>query len=175
VPADIAADPVVPQFLRNTFVTSVGTRYLPVSGAEAVLVEDFAEDGEPAAGALLAALGLPQRSGLARSAIEAALQARATAILQEQLGLDPIEFRLACVPWDLYIRIGRQRGWGQQQRWTHFDGYQVLRNRSLRALAGGDVRYGGLTDLVSLSPTDARDGVLVRFAVVRRARFITRW
>jgi len=175
VPADLAKHPIIPQFLRNTFVTSLGTRYLPVSGAEAVLIEDFAEDAEPPAGALLSALELKQRVGLARATIEAALRARGNAVLQDELGLDPVEFRLVCVPWDLYLRVGNALGWGQQQRWTHFDGYQVLRNRGLRALVGGDVRYGGLADLVSLSPTDAREGVLARFAVVRRARFITRW
>jgi hypothetical protein len=45
----------------------------------------------------------------------------------------------------------------------------------LRALAGGDGRFGGLADLVSISPTDAREGVYARFAVVRRARMILRW
>jgi hypothetical protein len=40
---------------------------------------------------------------------------------------------------------------------------------------GGDVRYGGLADLVSISPNDEREGVMVRFAVVRRARLVARW
>ena len=33
--------------------------------------------------------------------------------------------------------------------------------------AGGDGRFGGLADLVSISPNDAREGVYARFAVVR--------
>jgi hypothetical protein len=45
----------------------------------------------------------------------------------------------------------------------------------LRALVGGDGRFGGLYDLVSISPTDARDGVYARFAIVRRARMTLRW
>jgi len=176
VPAAVASQPLVAQLLRNTFVTSLGTRYLLNAGAESVLIEDFAEDDAlPSGGPLLAALGLPQRTGLARSDIEAALQARGATFLDEQLGLDPIEYRLVCVPWDVYLRVGRTRGWGRQPHWTHFDGYQVLRNRNLRALVGGDTRYGGLVDLVSLSPTDARDGVVARVAVVRRARFVCRW
>jgi hypothetical protein len=45
----------------------------------------------------------------------------------------------------------------------------------LRALAGGDGRFGGVYDLVSISPSDSRDGVYARFAVVRRARMTSRW
>jgi hypothetical protein len=43
----------------------------------------------------------------------------------------------------------------------------------LRALVGGDVRYGGLLDLVSISPDDQRS-VMTRFAIVRRERFMAR-
>jgi hypothetical protein len=45
----------------------------------------------------------------------------------------------------------------------------------LRALVGGDGRFGGLNDLVSISASDARDNVYARFAVVRRARMAGRW
>ncbi|MEW6273485.1 MAG: hypothetical protein AB1689_29755 [Thermodesulfobacteriota bacterium] len=73
------------------------------------------------------------------------------------------------------MRFGRDRGFGQRQQWTHFDGYQVLRNGQLRALIGGDVRYGGLTDLLSIGLADQRQSVIVRFAVIRRARHVARW
>jgi hypothetical protein len=45
----------------------------------------------------------------------------------------------------------------------------------LRALAGGDSRFGGLYDLVSISPSDAHEGNYARFVVVRRARMTLRW
>jgi hypothetical protein len=177
-PKDVA-EPVkvlVGQFLRNPFVNSGGARYLPLFSAEEVLIEDFAEDQDPpASGELLSALGLPRRRGLARVEIDWALQEHAAEILRERLGLDPVEFRLVCIPHDLYMRIGRDRGWGQQPQWTHFDGYQVLKNRTLRALVGGDVRHGGLSDLVSIAISDQRDSVIARFAVVRRARQVARW
>jgi len=67
------------------------------------------------------------------------------------------------------------KGWGKQSHWTHFDGYQVLSNGGLRALVGGDARYGGLNDLVSIAVDDERDGVIARFAVIRRARQVMRW
>ena len=51
----------------------------------------------------------------------------------------------------------------------------ILSGNRLRALAGGDGRFGGLNDLVSISPSDARDSVYARFAVVRRARMAGRW
>jgi hypothetical protein len=86
-----------------------------------------------------------------------------------------VEFRLVCIPYDLYIRFGRDHGFGKWPHWTHFDGYQVMGGNRLRALVGGDGRFGGLTDLVSISPSDARDGVYARFAVVRRARMAGRW
>jgi len=73
------------------------------------------------------------------------------------------------------MRFGLDRKWGEQQQWTHFDGYQVLKSGQLRALAGGNVRYGGLTDLISLGIADQRDSVIARFAVIRRARQVARW
>src|SRR5262245_17412594 len=165
------------QFIQQIFINSGGARYLPPLSAEKTLIEDFAEN-EAAADApskLLAALGLPKRSALSRMAIETALARSGGEIVEKRLGLDPLEFRLVCIPYDLYIRFGRDHGFGKWPHWTHFDGYQVMGGNRLRALVGGDGRFGGLTDLVSISPSDARDGVYARFAVVRRARMAGRW
>jgi hypothetical protein len=165
------------QFIQQMFINSGGARYLPPLSAERTLIEDFAEE-EAAADApskLLAVLGLSKRSALARVEIEAALVRSGDQILEDRLGLDPMEFRLVCIPYDLYIRFGRDRGFGKWPHWTHFDGYQVMAGNRLRALVGGDGRFGGLSDLVSISPSDARDGVYARFAVVRRARMVGRW
>lgn len=167
---------LVGQFLLNPFINSGGARYIPPFSAETVLVEDFPETQEvPATGELLSALGLGRRRALARREIEGALLEHGAAVLQERLLLDPIEFRLVCIPLDLYIGLGRDRGWGRQQQWTHFDGFQVLKGGQVRALVGGDVRYGGLSDLVSIDVADQRDSVIARFAVVRRARQVARW
>jgi hypothetical protein len=167
---------LVGQFLRNPFVNSGGARYLPQFSAEAVLIEDFPEDPDPpATGELLSALGLPRRRGLARAELDRALHEHGAKILADRLTLDPVEFRLVCVPHDLYMRCGRERGWGQREQWTHFDGYQLLKTGRLRALVGGDVRYGGLSDLVSIGTTDERESVGARFAVIRRARQVARW
>jgi hypothetical protein len=164
------------QFIQQIFINSGGARYLPRISAETALVEDFPEN-ETADGpsTLLAALKLPHRRGLARAVLENALMRFGAQILQEQLSLDPIEFRLVCIPYDLYMRLGRDRGWGQWHQWTHFDGYGVVQGNRLRALVGGDGRFGGVADLVSISRTDARDNVYARFAVVRRARMVARW
>jgi hypothetical protein len=164
------------QFIQQIFINSGGARYLPRISAETALVEDFPEN-ETADGPskLLAALKLPHRRGLARAEIENALMRFGAQILAEQLNLDPIEFRLICIPYDLYLRLGRERGWGQWHHWTHFDGYWVVQGNRLRALVGGDGRFGGVADLVSISRADARDGVYARFAVVRRARMVARW
>jgi hypothetical protein len=167
---------LVGQFLRNPFVNSGGARYLPQFSAEEVLIEDFPEDQEPpATGDLLSALGLARRRALTRVEIDDALYERGATFVKDRLLLDPLEFRLVCIPHDLYMRFGRERGWGQHQQWTHFDGYQVLKNGTLRALVGGDVRHGGLSDLVSIAITDQRECVVARFAVVRRARQVARW
>lgn len=177
-PPDVA-QPVkvlVGQFLRNPFVNSGGARYLPRFHAESALVEDFPEDGEPHADTpLLHALGLEGRRGLARVQVDDALLEHGASVLEDRLHLDPREYRLVCIPHDLYMRFGRDRGWGERQQWTHFDGYQVLRSGELRGLAGGDVRYGGLNDLLSLGLADQRASVVARFAVVRRARHVARW
>jgi hypothetical protein len=141
------------------------------------LIDDFSEN-ETTAGApskLVTALGLAGRSGCARTEIEAALMSFGDQILAQQLGLNPLEFRLVCVPFDVYARFGRARGFGQWPHRTHFDGYRVMGGNQLRALVGGDRRFGGLFDLVSISPSDAREGVYARFAVVRRARMSLRW
>jgi hypothetical protein len=165
------------QFVQQIFINSGGARYLPPLSAERTLIEDFAEE-EAAADApskLLEALGLAKRSALSRTGIETALARSGDEILEKRLELDPLEFRLVCIPYDLYIRFGRDRGFGKWPHWTHFDGYQVMAGNRLRALVGGDGRFGGLNDLVSISPSDARDGVYARFAVVRRARMAGRW
>jgi hypothetical protein len=164
------------QFIQQIFINSGGARYLPPVYAETILIEDFAEnEAADAPSKLLAALGLPMRHGRARREIETALMSFENQILEERLGLDPLEFRLICIPYDLYMRLGRDRGWGQWPHWTHFDGYQVMVGNRLRALVGGDGRFGGISDLVSISPSDAREGVYARFAVVRRARMVARW
>ena len=165
------------QFIQQIFINSGGARYLPPLAAERTLIEDFAED-ETAAKApskLLQALGLVKRNGCARTEIEAALMRFGDQILEERLGLDPIEFRLVCIPSDLYVRFGRDHGFGQWPHWTHFDGYQLIDGNRLRALVGGDGRFGGLKDILSISQSDAREGVYARFAVVRRARMAARW
>jgi len=167
---------LIGQFLRNPFANSGGARYVPTFNVEEVLLEDFPEDQDaPAKSELLSALGLSRRRGLARLEIDDALRVNGATIVEKQLALDPMEFRLVCIPHDMYMRFGRERGWGQQQQWTHFDGYQVLKNGSLRALVGGDVRHGGLSDLVSIALTDQRECVVARFAVIRRARQVARW
>src|SRR5499425_710100 len=164
------------QFIQQIFINSGGARYLPRISAETALVEDFPEnDTADAPSKLLSALQLPHRRGLARTEIENALMRFGAQILADELNLDPIEFRLICIPYDMYMRFGRERGWGQWHHWTHFDGYWVVQGNRLRALVGGDGRFGGVTDLVSISRTDARDSVYARFAVVRRARMVARW
>jgi hypothetical protein len=165
------------QFIQQIFLNSGGARYLPSLSTETVLLEDFVES-EAAAEApskLLAALKLPKRNGRSRAEIESALMRLGPEVLENTLGLDPVEFRLVCIPYDLYTRFGHERGFGKWHHWTHFDGYQFMGGTRVRALAGGDGRFGGLLDLVSISPNDARDGVYARFAVVRRARMTLRW
>jgi hypothetical protein len=171
-------DPIIEamaQFSINPYVNGGGGRYFPlVADTEWVLIEDFPEQEETTSSPLLAALGFSQRRGLSRKEIETALRQHGGQVLQDRLGLDPREFRLVCIPFDVYLRVGRGQGWGQREQWTHFDGYQVMQGGRLRALVGGDVRYGGLLDLVSISPDDQRESVIVRFAIIRRERFMVR-
>jgi hypothetical protein len=126
------------QFIQQIFINSGGARYLPGISAETVLVEDFPEnDAADASSKLLSLLRLPHGRGLARTEIENTLMRFGAQILTDQLHLDPLEYRLVCIPYDLYMRLGRDRGWGQWHHWTHFDGYQVLRSNRLSALVGG--------------------------------------
>ena len=179
VPTELATDDLKVlggQFIQQIFISSGGARYLPPMASETALVEEFPEnDSADAPSKLLSGLGLRNRRGLARAEIENALMRFGPNLLADQLGLDPIEFRLVCIPYDLYMRLGPERGWGKWHHWTHFDGYWVVSGNRLRALVGGDGRFGGLADLVSISRTDARDSVYARFAVVRRARMVARW
>ena len=162
------ADPVVRNFrepARETlalfalhpYLNSGGARYVPRPIEETVLVEDFPEsDGSPPPSRLLDVLGLDRRRGLARIEIERALLVRAPEVLERDLGLDPTQYQVVCVPSDVYNRAGAERGWGGSPLWTHFDGYQLMRSGHLRALVGGDVRYGGRADLVSIARDDDR-------------------
>jgi hypothetical protein len=154
-------------------VNSLGVRYLPPLEPEWVLVEDFPEDAIPEGSPLLEALGLGWRRAPSRVGIERVLRERGVAVL-EKLGLDAGQHLLTCVPPDVYANVGVRRGWGRQEYWTHFDGYQVLREGRLRALVGGDARFGGLYDVCSIARDDEREGVVARFAVVRRERMQSR-
>ena len=159
----------------HPLVNSGGARHLPTLVAEDVLVEDFPDpkDGEETpASELLAILGLQSRRGLPRMAIEQALLAHGADAVEKQLGLNPRDFRLVCIPPDVHLRLGERESWGRQPVWTHFDGYLVMADGRLRALAGGDVRYGGLYDLLGISRDYDSDRVMARFAVVRRERMV---
>jgi hypothetical protein len=165
----------VEMLMIHPLVNSGGARHLPKLLAEDVLVEDFpdpAEGEQSPASELLAALELPGRRGLARLAIEQALFVHGARVLEKELGLDPRVFRLVCIPSDVHLRLGEAEGWGRQQIWTHFDGYLVKADGRLQALAGGDVRFGGLYDLVDVSRDYDSDHVIARFAVVHRERMV---
>jgi hypothetical protein len=136
---------------------------------EILLVETHAE-GDEAVTPLVRELGLQHRRGLARDDLEQRLLHHGARLLRDHLGLDPLAFRLVCIPPDVYMRIGVERGWGRSDNWTHFDGYQVMKGGRLRALVGGNARFGGLADLCSISRADARENTVARFAVVRRDR-----
>jgi hypothetical protein len=136
---------------------------------EVVLVEAHA-DGDATVTPLLRELGLDRRRGLSRDDIETGLQKHGARVVAEHLGLDPLAFRIVCVPPDIFVRLGRDRGWGERPEWTHFDGYQVAKGGRLRALVGGNAKFGGLFDLCSISIDDARDNTVARFAVIRRER-----
>lgn len=176
IPAD-AKGPMVEMaamMALHPLINSGGVRYLGAEPGEYVLLETFPEDAEPPAQSeILSLLGLGSRRKLSRVAIEEALRHRGSALLQERLGLEPREFRMVCVPFDVYYRIGSERGWGAQEQWTHVDGYAVQRGGRLGALAAGNARYGGLNDLVILPRTDERENVVARFCVVRRARLLS--
>jgi hypothetical protein len=156
-------------------VNSGGARHLPKLVAEDVLVEDFPDPkvgAEAPASELLAALRLPSRRELPRIAIEQALLDHGAGVLEKELGLDSRVFRLVCIPPDVHLRLGEAESWGRQPFWTHFDGYLVMRDGRLHALAGGDVRYGGLYDLLGIGRDYDSDRLMARFAVVRRERMV---
>ena len=165
-------------FAIHPLVNCGGARYLPSLAAEDVLIEDFPDPGDgetPAASELVKSLGLPGRRGLPRIAIEQALLMHGARVLETELGLDPRVFRLVCIPPDVYVRVGEAEGWGRRPFWTHFDGYlirTVMGQVRLQALAGGDVRYGGLYELLAVGRDYDSDRLLARFAVVQRARMV---
>ena len=164
-------------YLFNPFINSGGTRYEVNLVIEDLLIEDFAEPKPGTAmprTELLAELGLKSRWGLTRREIEKALFENGPRIVSEKLALDPQSFRIVAMPPDIYTNLGPDRGWGQQEMWTHFDGYWVREGGKLHALAGGDKRFGGTHDVLSFDPIYASEKVLARFAVVQRKR-MTSW
>src|SRR5262245_28382668 len=165
----------VEMLMIHPFVNSGGARHLPSLVAEDVLIEDFpapADGQQSPASQLLATLGLPGRRGLPRIAIEHALLMHGARVLEKEIGLDPRVFRLVCIPSDVHLRIGEAEGWGRQPFWTHFDGYVVMPDGRLRALAGGDVRYGGLYEILGVQRNYDSDRLVARFAVVHRERMV---
>ena len=76
-----------------------------------------------------------------------ALAARETDLFRDDMQA------LSVIPPDVYVRLGEAEGWGRQPFWTHFDGYLIRTvdgQLRLQALAGGDVRYGGVYDLLAV-------------------------
>ena len=165
-------------FMIHPLVSSGGARYLPSLVAEDILVEDFPDpaDGEIAPmSQLVKRLGLPGRRGLSRDAVEHALLLHGGRIVEDELGLDPRVFRLVCIPPDVYVRLGEAEGWGRQPFWTQFDGYLIRTvggQVRLQALAGGDVRYGGLYEVLGVGREYDSDRLFARFAVVQRERMV---
>jgi hypothetical protein len=150
-------------------ITSAGRRYVPTFRPEVVLVESFPETEPDAQTGLLDMLGLSRRRGLARSTIEDALSRR-TAGVCEYLDLDPFAYVVACIPFDAYVRLAPRFKWGERPMWTHLDGYAVTGALELRALVGGDVRYGGAHDCCVVGRHYDADQLSARFVVVRRSR-----
>jgi len=163
-------------YLFNPFINSGGTRFQVCMVVEDLLIEDFPEP-EPRAimprSALMDELDLTNRWELSRIDIENALHLNGPRIVKEKLQLDPEVFRLVAVPADIYTNLGPDRGWGQQEMWTHFDGYWIQEGGKLQALGGGDKRFGGTHDVVGFSPSYTSDKVLARFAVVQRKRMMS--
>jgi hypothetical protein len=160
-------------YLLNPFINSGGTRYSVCLVAEDLLLEDFPEPEakEEIDTKLLSMLRLNSRWGLSRNEIEQALMDHGTEVL-EKLKLEPEVFRVVAIPADLYTHLGAQKGWGQREMWTHFDGYRVLEGGKLQALAGGDRRFGGTHDVVSFSRDYSSAKIFARFAVVQRKRMM---
>jgi hypothetical protein len=172
IPRELAATfaETIGLFALHVFVNSAGLRYVPLPVPREMLLIESHADGDESVSPLLRELGFERRRGLARDDVEAGLRRNGARVVSEHLGLDPLAFRIVCVPADVFVRTGRERGWGQRQEWTHFDGYQVGPGGRLRALVGGNSKFGGLFDLCSISRDDARDNTVLRLAVIRRER-----
>jgi hypothetical protein len=137
-----ACPPAIAAPLRETldllmlqpFINSAGVRYLPRFISERFLVEDFPENENHRSGSeLLAALGLGRRTAICRLEIDQALLLRGPQVIANELGLNSREFRLVCIPFDLYSRLAPSFGWAQKKLWTHFDGFQIWKGARLRA------------------------------------------
>jgi hypothetical protein len=159
--------------VAHASLTSGGTRYLPWFGEETLLVEIFPESDPDGRTPLLERLGLTRRRGLSRLMVEDAVRSHSVDLCRE-IGLDPFEFVLAPIPFDAYVRLAKRYDWGARKLWTHFDGYQVASGCRLRALVGGDVRYGGAGDLCAVQRDYDVDRIMTRFCIVRRDRFLIR-
>ena len=169
--SDAQRDRIV-MFVTRPVLSSGGARFIPPLVDEDMLVESFEEGpagSEVGKNGLAEALGLKRRWGLHRMEIERTLQSKGPELVKS-LGLDPWKYRLICVPPDVFGPLGQRRGWGKQEIWTHLDGYLATRERKLLALAGGDVRYGGVMDMVGVGTEYDSDRLLARFAIVDRRR-----
>ncbi|MGD9161638.1 MAG: hypothetical protein PVG39_24725 [Desulfobacteraceae bacterium] len=161
-------------FSKHLIINSMGSRHLPDFVQEDLLVEDFPEkqSGDDSDSPLLKLLGFETRRGLSRLAIEHSLFINGYRIVKDELGLDPTIFKLICIPSDIYIRLGETMEWGRHEIWTHFDGYSILQHSMFNAMAGGDTRFGGIFDLVTIGREYESDHVIARFAVVQRKRML---
>lgn len=157
---------------KHLFINSVGTRHFPDFVTEDILVEDFPErqSGDDGDSEVIKLLGFEKRRGLSRLDIEHSLFVNGYKIIKDELGLDPAIFKLICIPSDIYLRLGETLDWGKNEIWTHFDGYGVFQHHRFNAMAGGDKRFGGIYDLVTIGREYESDHVIARFAVAQRKR-----
>lgn len=175
--ADSGLEPVLRENLdllrHHIHVTSAATRYLPWFGVETLLVEDFDEAHPDAASPLLDLLEIPRRRGVARRDLESRLRGNSVRVCRS-LDLDPTEFCVASIPFDAYLRLAPERGWGERPLWTHFDGYRLTPEGDTLALVGGNSDYGGRLDLCGVERDYDAPRLIVRLAILRRLRLSPR-
>lgn len=85
-----------------------------------------------------------------------------------RLGLDPNEYKIINIPFDIYLRLANKMKWGRHILNTHFDGYRLRTDGIKTGLFGGNKLFGGESYIDSLWKDSLNNSIITRLAILRK-------
>jgi hypothetical protein len=88
--------------------------------------------------------------------------------LLKKLEIDDKRYKIVTIPFDIYLRIADSNNFGMHNINTFFDGFRLRTDGEIRALFGGDARFGGASFIDSIWPDFINHSIVPRLVIVRK-------